>query len=92
MKVTRVISWTVAWRNFIKMGAKYKARQRISMGIRKSQRAPCQARSSMRVKSWETYWLGDGSGRRVSMGFMREKSVKMKNSEEAGKFEQGVDP
>ena len=45
----------------------------------------------MRVKSWETYWLGDGSGRRVSMGFMREKSVKMKNSEEVGKFEEGVD-
>ena len=48
------------------------------MRIRKSQRAPCQARSSMRVKSWETYWLGDGSGRRVSMGFMREKSVKLR--------------
>ena len=87
-----MISWTLARINFIKMGAKHKARQRISMGIRKSQRAPCQARSSMRVKSWETYWLGDGSGRRLSMGFMREKSVKMKNGEEAGKFEEGVDP
>ena len=32
----------------------------------------------MRVKSWETYWLEDGSGRRVSMGFMREKSVKLR--------------
>ena len=25
------------------------------------------------------------------MGFMREKSVKMKNGEEVGKFEEGVD-
>ena len=73
-----MISWTLAWKNFIKMGARRNIRQRISVGIRKSQRAPCQARSSMRVKSWETYWLGDGSGRRVSMGFMREKSVKLR--------------
>ena len=44
----------------------------------------------MRVKSRETHWLGDGSGRRVSMGFIGEKSVKVKNSEEARKFEEGV--